>query len=172
MKKSLFAVLSVLAMATVGRAESTVKLTGVHLCCKSCVNGVNKAVNTVQGVTAACEAEAETVTLTAPDAPSAQKAVDAMVAAGYFGKSADAAVQLKDTSGAKDAKVTTLTVNDVHLCCGKCVTAVNKAIGKVNGVTGNTAEKNAKSFEVTGNFNARDLFHALQAAGLTGKAGN
>ena len=172
MKKSFLTLLALLAITTASRAESTVKITGVHLCCKSCVTGVTKAVGKVSGATAACDAESETVTLTAPDAATAQKAADSLVAAGYFGKSSDPAIQLKDTSGAKDAKVTSLAVNDVHLCCGKCVTAVNKAISKVSGVTGNTAEKNAKTFEVTGSFNAKEVFRALQDAGLTGKAGN
>ena len=171
MNKPFLTLLALVALATAARAESTVKLSGVHLCCKGCVTGVGKAVDKVSGATAACDAEAETVTLTAPDAATVQKAVDALVAAGYFGKSADAAIKVKDTSGAKDAKVTTLAVNDVHLCCGKCVTAVNKALEKVKGVTSNTAEKNAKTFEVKGDFNAKEVFTALQAAGLTGKAG-
>ena len=172
MKKSFLTLLALLAITTASRAESTVKITGVHLCCKSCVTGVTKAVGKVSGATAACDAESETVTLTAPDAATAQKAADSLVAAGYFGKSSDPAIQLKDTSGAKDAKVSKLAVNDVHLCCKKCVTTVNKAISGVKGVTGNTAEKGAKTFEVTGDFNAKEVFTALQKEGLTGKAGN
>jgi copper chaperone CopZ len=159
------------ALALVARAESSVKLSGVHLCCNACVKGVERAVTKVPGVTAACDRDSETVTLTAADKAAVQKAVDALVAAGYFGKSSDASIKVKDTSGAKDAKVTSLTVNGVHLCCGKCVTAVDKAIKSVKGVTSHTAEKGAKSFEVKGDFNAKEVFAALQNAGLTGKAG-
>ena len=46
------------ALALVGSlsaAETTVKLTKVHLCCDGCVAGVQKAVGTVPGVTAAVE---------------------------------------------------------------------------------------------------------------------
>ena len=172
MKTPFLTALLTAALALAARAESTVKLSNVHLCCKSCVNGVAKAVGQVSGANAACDADAGTVTLTAADSATTQKAVDALVAAGYYGKSDDAAVKVKDTSGAKDAKVTSLTLADVHLCCGKCVTAVTKAIGSVKGVTGNTAEKNAKTFEVKGEFNAKEVFTALQAAGLTGKAAN
>jgi len=39
-------------------------------------------------------------------------------------------------------------------------------------VVGRNAEKNAKTFEVKGDFNPKEVFAALQAAGLTGKAGN
>lgn len=172
MNKHLLTLVVTAALATFAQAESSVKLTGVHLCCKSCVKGVDKAVATVPGVSAVSDAEGGTVTLTAPDAAAAQKAADALVAAGYFGKSEDAAVKLHDTSGAKDAKVSALKVNDVHLCCGKCVKAVNEALGGVKGVTGNTAEKNVTSFEITGDFSPKEVFTALQKAGLTGKAAN
>ena len=39
----------------------------------------------------------------------------------------------------------------------------------VSGVKAHTATKNAESFEVTGNFNDKDVLTALQKAGLTGK---
>jgi copper chaperone CopZ len=172
MKKHLLTAIVTAALAIAARAESTVKLSNVHLCCKSCVKGVATAVSKVSGATAECDADARTVTLTAADSAAAQKAVDALVAAGYYGKSEDAAIKLKDNSGAKDGKVASLTVADVHLCCGKCVTAVNKAIEGVKGVTGTTAEKNAKTFEVKGDFNPKEVFAALQATGLTGKAAN
>ena len=184
MKKHILSALFIAALTTFARAEkvsatataavsaqSSVKLSGLHLCCKSCVTGVEKAVATVKGVTVECDKDAGTATLSAADKAVNQKAVDAIVAAGYFGKSGDSEISFKDTSGATEGKVSSLTVSGVHLCCGKCVTTVNKAIEKVKGVTGNTAEKNAKSFEVKGDFSPKELFGALQSAGLTGKAG-
>ena len=172
MKTSILALIATAALATIARAESTVKLSNVHLCCPSCVKGVEKALAKGNRVTATCDKDAGTVTLTAADKDALQGGVDALVAAGYFGKSDSAEISLKDTSGAKDGKVASLKVNDVHLCCDKCVTAVTKALGKVKGVTGNTAEKKVTSFEVTGDFNPKEVFAALQAAGLTGKAAN
>ncbi len=172
MKKHFVTLLAILALAVAARAESSVKLTGVHLCCKSCVTGAEKAVAKVSGASVACDADAGSATITAADPATAQRAVDSLVAAGYFGKSEDAAIKVKETSGAKDAKVTTLAVNDVHLCCKKCVTAVGKAIEGVKGVTGHNAEKGAKTFEVKGDFSPKELFTALQNTGLTGKAGN
>jgi copper chaperone CopZ len=172
MNKPFVTLLVTLALAVAARAETSVKLTGVHLCCKSCVTGAEKAVAKVGGATVACDMDAKTVTVTAPDTATAQKAVDSLVEAGYFGKSEDPAIKVKADTGAKDAKVSGLAVNDVHLCCKKCVTAATKAMETVPGVTGNTAEKGAKSFQVQGDFNAKDLFTALQKEGLTGKAGN
>ena len=72
-------------------------------------------------------------------------------------------------TGAKGKKVQALKLEGVHLCCGRCVTAVDKAVKSVAGVKEHTAKKNAESFEVTGDFNDKEVFDALQKAGLTGK---
>jgi copper chaperone CopZ len=150
-------------------AEVSVQLNDVHLCCASCVKGVDKAVAPVNGVSAKCDRDTQSVTLTAPDKASAQKAVNALVAAGYYGKTSDSGIKLNAKTGASDAKVSSLAVSGVHLCCNKCVTAVKDALGNVPGVTGNTAKKDAKTFDVTGNFKPTDVFNALHDAGLTGK---
>jgi len=150
-------------------ADSTVKISGVHLCCKSCVTGVEKAVAEVKNVTASVDKDAGTVSLTGPDAAAVQKAADALVAAGYFGKSSDANIKLASATGAKGKKVQTLKLEGVHLCCGKCVTAVDDAVKSVSGVKEHTAKKNAPSFEVSGDFNDKEVVDALNKAGLTGK---
>jgi periplasmic mercuric ion binding protein len=170
MKSTVAVLMTALALAgSLSAAETTVKLTKVHLCCDGCVAGVQKAVGTVAGVTAAVEKGAGAVALTGPDQETVQKAADALVEAGYFGKSADAEVKLKSDTGAKGEKVESLKIEGVHLCCGKCVKAVDEALKKVPGVKSHTAEKGAKTFEVTGEFNDKDVFAALQKAGLTGK---
>ncbi len=172
-KHLLLTLLTAAALSTVARAaETTVKLTNVHLCCKGCVTGVEKALKPVSGASGACDQEAGTVTITASDTATAQKAVDALVAAGYFGKSENPEIKVKDESGAKDGKVTALTVNDVHLCCNKCVKGVNTALADVKGVTSNTAEKNAKSFEIKGDFSPKEVISALEKAGYSGKVAN
>ena len=171
MKKQLFTALLTAALALTARAETTAKLTGVHLCCKSCVKGAEKAVSTVTGASIACDADASTATITAPDDATAQKAADALVAAGYFGKSENPAVKIVDNSGAKEGKVSTLEVDGVHLCCAKCVKAVDGAVKGVTGVSSQDATKNAEKFEVKGDFDGKAVFTALQNAGLTGKAG-
>ncbi|NBV21060.1 MAG: hypothetical protein EBS05_03945 [Proteobacteria bacterium] len=144
-----------------------IKLSGVHLCCGSCVKGVEKAAAKVGGASVTVDKDAGTVTISASKKETIQETVNALVHAGYYGKSSDGSIKLAD-SGAKDAKVASLKVEGVHLCCGKCVTAVQNALSKVPGVKGNTAEKNAKTFEVTGDFSAKAVFSALQDAGLTG----
>jgi len=108
--------------------------------------------------------------VTGADQATVQKAADALVAAGYFGKSSDPAIKVANQTGAKNQKVKSLEIEGVHLCCGKCVKAVSTALGEVNGVTGNTATKGAKFFVVNGDFNDKDVFAALQKAGLSGQA--
>jgi len=152
-------------------AEETTKISQVHLCCKSCVTGVEKAVATVPDAKVEADQNDGSVTISGPDAATVQKAADALTRAGYFGKSSNPAINMDAKSGAKGAQVQSLRVEGVHLCCGKCVKAVDHALKSVPGVKENTAAKGVKSFEVTGDFNDQEVFTALQKEGLTGHAG-
>jgi copper chaperone CopZ len=156
-----------ITLAAPAFAEEKVTLTGVHDCCKKCVDGLNKAVATAPGVTAAVEKT--TVTLTAADAPSLQKAVNAIVAAGYTGESDNSSIKVTPGVG-PDEKVTSLTVTGAHLCCGKCVKGVDAAVMAVPGVKSHTATKGAESFKIEGEFNGKELMAALAKAGYTGTA--
>jgi len=158
-------------LASASAADSQAKITDVHLCCKSCVTGVEKAIGEVQGARAEVDQDAGTVTLSGPDAATVQKAADALLAAGYFGKCKDSGIKLDANTGGKGQKVQSLKIEGVHLCCGKCVKAVDRAVKSVAGVKEQTATKGAKSFEVTGEFNDQDVFSALEKEGLTGKVG-
>jgi copper chaperone CopZ len=172
MKTVVTFVVALFALAfSIHAADVAVKISGVHLCCQSCVNGVQKAVGQVTGVTASADKNAGTVSLTGPDIKTVQEAADALVAAGYFGTSSNPDIKMQDDTGAKGQKVQSLQVAGVHLCCKRCVDDVNDALKSVPGVKANTAAKNAKSFTVTGNFNDKDVFTALQKAGLAGKVG-
>lgn len=172
MKSILTTVAVAFTLALSARAEdASTKLSGVHLCCGSCVKGVEAAVAKVPGATVTVDKDAGTVSLGGADKATVQKAADALVAAGYFGKSSDPTIKVSARTGAKGQKVESLKVNNVHLCCGKCVTAVNDALKSVEGVKANTAAKGVESFEVTGDFNDKEVFTALQTAGLTGKVG-
>jgi periplasmic mercuric ion binding protein len=151
-------------------ADTKVTLSGVHLCCASCVKGVATAVAPVKGAAATCDQAAGTIAISAPDKETAQSAVNALVAAGYFGKSSDDTIKLDAATGAPDGKVKTLEITGLHLCCGKCVTTVKDVLAKTDGVKDNTVKANAPSFTITGDFDAKSLMAELQKAGLTGKA--
>jgi len=148
-------------------AESKVTLEDTHLCCKSCVTDASKAVTSVDGATAVCDAKAKSVTITAPDAATAQKALDALEAAGFYGKATGG--ELKDDSGAPKGEVKSLTLTGLHNCCKKCTTAINAVIKKVPGATGEVEAK-AETVTVTGDFDAGKLIQAFEDAGFHVKA--
>src|SRR5436190_23776405 len=142
MKRASISLAILLACSFIANAADTsAKISGVHLCCKSCVTGVEKAVQTVPDAKAEVDKDAGTVTLSGPDRATVQKAADAMVKAGYFGASSEPGIKMDASTGAKDAKVQKLQVNGVHLCCPKCVKAVDTALKSVDGVKENNATK-------------------------------
>ena len=144
-------------LAAAAQADSTIKLSGVHNCCKSCANGISAAVAKVAGAEA--KIDKRTVEVTAKDEASATQAVASLLSAGYFGVGATA-------PEVADAKVKTADVSGLHLCCGKCVTAAEDAIMGVSGVTKHNATKGAKTFQVEGDFSTKQLAAALNKAGL------
>ncbi len=159
MKTTVITLLSVIAVAVGARAESSVTLTGVHNCCKSCTTGISKAVTSVAGAT--CTADKGNITITAKSDADAKKAVAALLDAGYFGEGATA-------GAASEVKAKSVTVEGVHLCCGKCVTAFNKAATAI-GATKTDAVKGAKSVTVDGDISPKELLTALNKGGFNGK---
>ena len=93
------------ALASSATAEVSTKLSNVHLCCASCVKGVAASAGKVAGAKLACDKDAGTVSVTAADAATVQKAVNALVGAGYFGTSSNPDIKLASPSGAKDETV-------------------------------------------------------------------
>jgi periplasmic mercuric ion binding protein len=157
-----------LASTSVARAETKVELK-THLCCGQCVAAVGKVLKGVDGVKGACDQKTHTVTITAKDDETAQKAVDALVAAGFTGETNSKTVKAKDESGVTAGKVKSLTLTDVHDCCGQCNNAIKAALKKVEGVKADTAKAKETSFEVTGDFDAEAVVKALSDAGFASK---
>jgi copper chaperone CopZ len=157
------------AAATLGAAalaETKVKIENVHLCCPACVKTVGTALKGVDGVKGECNREEKTVTITAADEAGAQKAVEALAAAGFHGRPDNKAVHFPRDSGATKGKVTSLTVSGTHNCCRACCAAIKATVKKVSGVTSETAKPKGESFEVTGDFEPGDLVRALHQAGF------
>lgn len=161
MKNTLLTVSAFLALGFAAHAaDTTITLTGLHNCCGACEKGITKAITSVKDVTV--EVSDTTATITAKKKGDADKAVAALLAAGYYGEGAP-------VQTVPDKKVTSATVTDTHLCCGKCVKGIDEAVKNVKGATRHTATKNAKSFTVSGDFNLKDLMAALNKAGYNGK---
>jgi copper chaperone CopZ len=151
-----------LGAATTSASAAEATLTGVHNCCNSCKKGIDAAVT---GAGAKAKIDKSTITVTADDEAGVKKAVAALMAAGYFGDGAPAAAGATPAAPS-DAKAKSITVEGVHLCCGKCVDAFNKAVKTAAGATKTDAAKNAKTVVVEGDVSPKDVLDALHKAGF------
>jgi copper chaperone CopZ len=149
-------------------ADTTVEVKGTHLCCGACVKGVGTALKGID-VKAKCDREAGTVTITAKDEATAQKALDALGAAGYFGDTGSKTLTIKPGTAPKGT-AKAVTVSGVHNCCGACNKAIKAAVKTVSGVTGDTAKSKSATFEVKGDFDPEAVIKALNAAGFNASA--
>lgn len=153
-------------MGPSSQTDIQVRLSGVHLCCGGCADAVIMAVESVPGAACQVDMAAGVVDLVARDRHTAQRALDAIAAAGLHGDTGDAHLAMKTECELPTGKVHRLRVSEIHNCCDPCYDAIEGAIRSVAGVTGDTARPGATSFEVTGSFSGIDLVHALNAAGF------
>ncbi|MBA4066944.1 MAG: hypothetical protein C0501_25200 [Isosphaera sp.] len=157
-----------LATGTSTAAETKVEVKSVHMCCDGCAEEVAAVLGKVEGVAGvSADKKTTTVTFTAADAKAAQKALDALAAAGFHGDPGkDKGYAFKDDSGVKPGTVKTLTVTGFHNSCGGCVKSLREAVKDVKGVDGVAAKAKVSTAEVTGEFDAAELVKALNKAGF------
>jgi periplasmic mercuric ion binding protein len=162
------ALVAALACALPAAAAETVELKRVHMCCEGCAKEVADVLGKVEGVTGVtADQEATTVRFAAADVKAAQKALDALAAAGFHGEpGASKGYRFPDDSGVKPGKVKSLTVTGFHNSCGGCVKSFRDAIKDVPGVARVAAKAKVSSAEVTGEFDAAELVKALNKAGF------
>lgn len=132
--RQLFAVLLMgLAGASMSGAEggaTKVEVKGPHICCTQCVNVVADILGKVEGVSdVKSNTKTKTVNFTAKDDKAAQAGFKALLDGGFFGTATADGKEIKNglPATAKGGSVESITVKDVHVCCGACRTAVNKA---------------------------------------------
>ena len=158
---------AVLAWAGPSAAETNVELKDVHMCCGGCAKAVAGVLKKVEGVTdVTTDQEARTARFTAADDKAAQRALDALAAAGFHGRSGSKEFAFKDDSGVKAGKVKSLTVTGFHNSCPGCVKSFREAIKDVPGVLGDNAKPRVRTCEVTGDFDAAQLVKALNKGGF------
>src|SRR5205823_5409989 len=122
----------VLAWAVPARAETKAELKRVHMCCDGCAEEVAEVLGKVAGIKdVKVDQETNTAKFTAADAKAAQKAVDALAAAGFHGDTGAKEFAFKDDSGVVKGKVKSLTVTGFHNSCGGCVKSFRDAIKPV-----------------------------------------
>lgn len=144
-------------------AGESVELKGVHLCCNGCVKAIDKAVK-ASGAESLSNKSKKTVTVTASDAASMEKALKAVADAGYFGQS-KGKYQVKQT-GVKDTKMKKVSLGNFHNCCKKCTTGMTKAVEAVKGVKSHTVAQKKSDFEVKGDFNLSELLKSINEHGF------
>ncbi|HEX5104068.1 MAG TPA: hypothetical protein VFV87_09675 [Pirellulaceae bacterium] len=161
------AVSSALCLGSSGTlvAETKVTISKTHLCCPQCLTGVAAALKDVDGVTHKCDQKAKTIELAAESDAAAQKAVDALAAAGFYGATDSDTVKYKAVE-APEGELERLEVAGIHNCCGACTVAIKKAIDTVDGTTANTVKAKESKFVVEGKFSAEKLVQALLDAGF------
>lgn len=162
-------VLSMLVAALLGSfasAESTVTLSDMHLCCGACVRGVEKAVQSVEGVTVRVDRKASEAVISAASDESAQLALNAIAKAGFHGSSNHKSIKIKDDSQVKAGQVSRLALTGVHNCCGGCNVAIKKALKSVEGVKDDTAKPKSNQLIVEGAFDGLAVVKALNKAGF------
>jgi len=157
------------------KGEVTVTLSDVHLCCKACVKAVegvkeDEKNNIDDAVDISADRGAKTITIKAPSGKEAKRTLDALVSAGFYGKSDNDALQMEDIRGKDhDFTANTMTVKDVHICCNSCVKAAKKALADVEGVEEYNIESKSSRFTVKGkDFKPYEVMSALRAAGFGG----
>jgi len=148
-----------------------VELKGTHLCCGMCKKAVGEILGKVDGVSdAACDSDKKTVTFTAKDEKVATKALKALADGGFFGTATkdDKEFKIDVPEVKKGTKADSVTIKDVHVCCGMCKAAVAKALGKDVKISydGDGAQKTLK---VEGkDLDAAEIIAELRKAGYNG----
>jgi copper chaperone CopZ len=164
------AVFSQLAEAQPNEDPSPVMVTisELHICCGGCVKAIQKAAS-IDGVQVQVLEDDKAATLTANGYADAQRSIDALAKAGFYGTIEDdtlvGKVQFPPIRTPED-NVKKLVVRHIHNCCNGCSEAIVAAIESVDGVSSNTVKPKAESFAVEGNFDAGAVVSALQEAGF------
>ena len=151
----------------------TVEVKGLHLCCNACNGAATGAVSSAGAKDAA--ASSGTLTFTAANEGSAQKALDKLTAAGFWGTIESKTLRLNDDSGtvlppkAKPVKISSGTWKGAHNCCDGCTKALKEAIKGVAGVTSDDAASKSPVFVVKGEYDPSELIKAIHDAGYHAK---
>ena len=151
--------------AAVATAETKVTISETHLCCGACIRAVDATLKDMAGVKFESSQANKSIAITADNDEAAQKAVDALAAAGFYGKLDNAKIKYKSVA-APDAAAEKIQITGIHNCCGQCTTAIKKAVTGVSGVTGTDIKSKDTTFTIEGKFKPSEVVDALLKAGF------
>ncbi len=157
--------LATLSLSGFALAETKVTVSGTHLCCGACIKAVDTTLKEVGGVKFQSDQAAKTIEITADNDEAAQKAIDALATAGFYGKLDNDKIKYKPVQSGS-AAVEKVEVSGIHNCCGQCTTAIKKAVTSVSGVSGTNIKNKDTTFVVEGKFQPGDVAKALLDAGF------
>jgi len=114
--------------------------------------------------------ENRNITLKGTSGELVKKGIDAIATAGYYGISDHDLVKFDDLKAAGEERPgDSITVSGVHLCCGRCVTAIDDVVAAIEGAASHDAKTNAPSFTIKGeNLKPSAVLAALRAEGFNG----
>jgi copper chaperone CopZ len=162
---SLLAIAAFSLFVRFAAAETKVTVSGTHLCCGACIKAVDTTLKDMAGVKFKSDQGAKSIEITADSDAAAQKAIDALAEAGFYGKLDNDKIKYKPVA-ADDAATEKIEVTGIHNCCGQCTTAIKKAVTSVSGVTGTNIKNKDTTFAVEGKFKSSDVVKALLDAGF------
>ena len=158
-------VIATLLIAGPAVAETKVTVSGTHLCCGACLKAVDTTLKDMSGVKFKSDQGSKTIVITADSDEAAQKAVDALATAGFYGKLDNDKIKYKPVQ-ADDAPAEKIEITGIHNCCGQCTSAIKKAVTSVSGVSGTNIKNKDTTFAVEGKFKPGDVVKALLDAGF------
>jgi periplasmic mercuric ion binding protein len=166
--------LTLVATGLLVSAQKTteVSVKGVHLCCESCSDGADSALEGIKGVSqAANDRKAKTITFQAESKEAALEGLKSLAKEGFYGTATYGKEELKwpESGAKKGAKVPTVVIESVHLCCGACVTGVKEALAKLEGSPDIEVDRKAQRITVKGkDLDEVAVISALNKAGFFG----
>ena len=170
MRYSALFIASFALLATTPAYSGTVTVRGPHLCCDGCRTIADAALSEVDGVSGiSCDLNTKVISYKADGDKAAEAGIKALATAGFFGTASHDKKPLKyPISGAKKGtKSNSILLSGVHLCCTACVTASQKALEDVKGVTLIDIDRNEKTIKLTGDsIGILDAIAALNKAGF------
>jgi hypothetical protein len=159
---------AVLAFGLSPAYAGKVEISGAHLCCNQCKNIAKAILGKIEGVSDA--AADKTITFTSKDEKATQAAVKALTAAGYYGTVKDDGKEVKiELPTPKAEKADTVTVKNVHVCCGNCKTAINKLFPEAKVEYGTAGENKITEIKINGKgLDKAEVIKTLRGAGFNG----
>ncbi len=163
-------IVAVSAVQVAAQDGKKAEVKGAHICCGQCVKVMTGILAKVDGLAdVKVDQKTKTVTFTAKDKATAERAVSAIYEAGFAGTAKyDDAALAAPAAKQSDSKTKEITVKGVHACCGQCHKAIKALFeGAKVDITGTGAQR---TVTITGaDLSPATVLQKLNETGFNGK---